>query len=209
MTFQSSAGTDALQWLEAIFGLQSEALSCHAQWSKGTLALDLNLDRARWNSVDLAKAEVAATWADQNVMWSLRGSDSADGLLTMRGTLAVVPAERAPATWGQAWVPETWLSFDGRVSGQMGVGGSISRPSLQGALAQTGRALGYNMGGTYRFEWPLRILPDLGLWTRPKCAMPWEIRPHGPPRCTTRRFATSTSTCPYSMSRPSHTSAVT
>ena len=174
VTFQSSAGTDALQWLEAKFGLQSEALSCHAQWSKGTLALDLNLDRARWNSVDLAKAEVAATWADQNVMWSLRGSDSADvALLDARGTTSLLHPEQlrarlslndAPATWGQAWVPETWLSFDGRVSGQMGVGGSISRPSLQGALALDSVRLSVpNMGTWFEVSGPLRILPDAWL----------------------------------------------
>lgn len=172
--FQSSAGTDALQLLEASLGLQAEALSFQAQWSEGTLALDLNLDRARWNSVDLAKAEVAATWADQTVTWSLRGSDSTHvALLDARGNTSLLHPEQlrarlslngAPATWGQAWVPETWLSFDGRVSGQMGVGGSISRPSLQGALAlDSVRLTVPNMGTSFEVDGPLRILPDAWL----------------------------------------------
>ena len=139
-----------------------------------TLALDLNLDRARWKSIDLAKAEVAATWTDQTSRWSLQGLDSADvALLEARGNTSLLHPEQlrarlalngAPATWGQAWVPETWLSFDGRVSGQMGVGGSISAPSLQGALALDAVRLTVpNMGTWFEVDGPLRILPDAWL----------------------------------------------
>ena len=174
VAFHCSFGEDALQWLEASLGLRAKALSCQARWLENALALDLSLDRARWNSIDLAKAEVAATWTDQTVMWSLRGSDSTDvALLDARGHTSLLHPELlrarlalngAPATWGQAWVPETWLSFDGRVSGQMGMGGSISRPSLQGALAlDSVRLTVPNMGTWFEVNGPLRILPDAWL----------------------------------------------
>ena len=51
-----------------------------------------------------------------------------------------VTLNQAPAAWGQAWVPEDWLSFAGQVSGQVGVGGSISAPSLQGGVGVGRRA---------------------------------------------------------------------
>ncbi|MGB1943727.1 MAG: hypothetical protein ACPHSC_07530, partial [Flavobacteriales bacterium] len=142
---QGTSGNDGLRLLDTSLGLSAEALSCVAQWSEGTLALDLSLDQARWKSIGLAKAEVAATWDNQQLRWSVQGLDSVQTpLLEARGTTSLrdpeqlrgrVTLNHAPAAWGQAWVPEDWLSFAGQVSGQVGVGGSISAPSLQGALA--------------------------------------------------------------------------
>ena len=171
---QSFAGTDALHLLETSLGLQTEVLSCTAQWSEGALGLDVDLDQVRWNSIGLAKAEVAATWIDDSIMWSLRGSDStrvavldAEGntsLLHPEQLEARISLNRAPATWGQAWVPEEWLSIDGRVDGQVNVVGSISAPSLQGDLTLDSVRLAVpNMGTWFEVDGPMRILPDAWL----------------------------------------------
>ncbi|MGB1348168.1 MAG: translocation/assembly module TamB domain-containing protein [Flavobacteriales bacterium] len=171
---QGTSGNDGLRLLDTSLGLSAEALSCVAQWSEGTLALDLSLDQARWKSIGLAKAEVAATWDNQQLRWSVQGLDSVQTpLLEARGTTSLrdpeqlrgrVTLNHAPAAWGQAWVPEDWLSFAGQVSGQVGVGGSISAPSLQGALALDAVRLTVpNMGTWFEVDGALRVKPDAWL----------------------------------------------
>ena len=171
---QAAAGIEGLRLLDTSLGLSAEDLSCEAQWSEGTLALDLDLDRARWKSIDLAKAEVSAKWASQQVRWSVQGLDSTQApLLEVRGSTSIrdpeqlrgrISLNQAPAAWGQAWVPEAWLSFDGQVSGQVGVEGSISAPSLQGALALDAVRLTVpNMGTWFEVDGPLRVQPDAWL----------------------------------------------
>ena len=174
---QGSAGTEGLRLLDTSLGLSAAALSCEAQWLEGTLALDLNLDRARWKSIDLAKAEVTTTWDNQRLRWAVQGLDSTQtSLLEARGSTSFrdpeqlrgrISLNRAPVAWGQAWVPEDWLSFAGQVSGQVGVGGSISAPSLQGGLALDAVRLTVpNMGTWFQVDGPLRIQPEAWLVDR-------------------------------------------
>ena len=174
LDIQGSAGTGGLRLLNTSLGLSAEDLSCEAQWSEGTLALDMNLDRVRWRGIDLAKAEVSAKWANPQVQYSLQGMDSTRApLLEVRGSTSLrnpeqlrsrISLNQAPAAWGQAWVSEAWLSFDGQVSGQVGVGGSISAPSLQGALALDAVRLTVpNMGTWFEVDGPLRVQPDAWL----------------------------------------------
>ena len=174
---QGTAGASALHLLQESLDLNTKALACEGRWSEGTLALDLSLNKARWNTIDLTKAEVAATFADETLSWSLRGLDSLNvPLLDARGRTSLHEPERlqvrmvlihAPATWGQAWVPEGWLSFGGHVSGSVDVMGSASSPSLQGTLAlDSVRLTVPNMGTWFEIDGPVRILPDAWLVDR-------------------------------------------
>ena len=87
---QGTAGASALHLLQESLDLNTKALACEGRWSEGTLALDLNLNEARWNTIDLTKAEVAATFADETLSWSLRGLDSLNvPLLDARGRVEV------------------------------------------------------------------------------------------------------------------------